>query len=383
MKKIAIIGSGEFQLPLIKVAKEQGYETHVFSWGGNENHADYFYRISIVEKDKILQKCKELYVDGVCSIGSDLANITVGYISREMGLICNSELCVNTTTNKYLMRKALSEKKMPIPQFLYSKGKPLLLKDCNYPVIVKPTDRSGSRGISLVKSNEELDAAIILALEESFSKEILIEEFIDGREFSVESISYKGNHEILQVTEKFTTGAPDFIEKGHICPARISCEEKALIVNTVLKLLSCLNVENGACHTEVKINDNGDVYIIEIGSRMGGDFIGSDLVLYSTGFDFTRAILEQSLGIDYDRDKYILDDIKPMSAIVKFIFNEVDLLQIERIKKNIEVNLIHSHIDMAGINKSINIKSSADRLGHVLITVNAEKQNDILSLIGL
>lgn len=141
---------------------------------------------------------------------------------------------------------------MPIPQFLYSKGKPLLLKDCNYPVIIKPTDRSGSRGISLVKSNKELDAAIILALEESFSKEILIEEFIDGREFSVESISYKGNHEILQVTEKFTTGAPDFIEKGHICPARISCEEKALIVNTVFELLSCLNVENGACHTEVK-----------------------------------------------------------------------------------------------------------------------------------
>tara|TARA_R110001583_G_scaffold38005_2_gene123035 strand:+ start:880 stop:2028 length:1149 start_codon:yes stop_codon:yes gene_type:complete len=382
MKKLAIIGSSEFQLPLIKAAKEQGIETHVFSWGGNEDIPDFFYQISIVEKDDILQKCKDIGIDGICSIGSDLANITVNYIALAMGLVSNSEQCTDYTTNKHLMRNVLKENNIPIPEFVYI-NESIIFEPVYFPIIVKPIDRSGSRGITLVEDNAGIKSAIEFAYAESFSKEILIEQFITGREFSVESISFKGKHEILQITEKFTTGSPDFIEKGHICPARVTEAEKASIFDVVYKLLDAVCLSNGASHTELKINENGDVYIIEIGSRMGGDYIGSDLVLNSTGFDFTKAVLAIALGEDFCKGKYISNHLIPRVTIVKFIFNEQDLNMSEKIIGMEDVSVIHSDLNKELFVNCKLIKSSSDRQGHILLSVCKKSQNETLKNLGL
>ena len=101
MLKIAIIGANEFQEPLILKAKECGYETHVFAWekgAVGKASADYFYPISIVEKEKILEKCKEIGIAGICSIGSDLAVLTVNYIAEKLGLNSNSVYCSRVAT---------------------------------------------------------------------------------------------------------------------------------------------------------------------------------------------------------------------------------------------------------------------------------------------
>ncbi|MBW3526229.1 ATP-grasp domain-containing protein [Shewanella sp. NKUCC05_KAH] len=381
MKKIAIIGSGEFQLPLIRLAKMQGIETHVFSWGGNELIGDYFYKISITEKKTILDKCKIIGIDGICSIGSDLANITVNYIADHLGLVGNSLECTEYTTNKYRMRQRLVKNKIPVPHFTFLNNIESVSIPV-YPVIVKPVDRSGSRGISLVDSVNDLSTAIKLAFEESFSKEILIEEFVTGREFSVESISFNGVHEILQITEKFTTGSPDFIERGHTCPARITAGEQSLINDLVYRTLVAVNMSNGAAHTELKINENGDAYIIEIGSRMGGDYIGSDLVLHSTGFDFTKAVLAISMGESFNLNDYYLEKLNSRVSIVKFIFNENDLNRSRRLFDDNFINVVHSNLMSSSFDSEIKIASSADRLGHILITANLNRQNEILQALG-
>ena len=108
MKKIVIIGANNFQMPLIKKANQLGYETHVFAWADGAigaEFADYFYPISIVEKDEILKKCKEIKPDAVTSVASDLATLTVNYLAEKLGLAGNSLECTNISTNKYEMRK--------------------------------------------------------------------------------------------------------------------------------------------------------------------------------------------------------------------------------------------------------------------------------------
>ena len=329
--KIAIIGANEFQNKLIIKAKEMGIETHVFAWEegavGKEN-SDFFYPISIIEKEKILEICKKIKIDGICSIASDLAMHTVNFVANELNLKGNSLECTELTTNKYKMRERLSKSNLPCPKYiLVNNIEKVNLEDLSFPLIVKPTDRSGSRGIYKVNNESELEPAIKSALEESFSKEILIEEYILGDEYSVESISEKGIHKVLQITKKYTTGAPNFIERGHIEPVEIDDKLYKKIEQVILKSLDILEVSNGASHSEIKILEN-DIKIVEIGARMGGDFIGSDLVKISTGIDY----LELVINIALNRENVITNIAKKNTnkiAVVKFIFNVNYFLSVE------------------------------------------------------
>lgn len=218
MKKIVIIGANDFQKPLIQKAGERGYETHVFAWregATGAEDADYFYEISITEKEEILKKCLEIKPDAVATIGSDLANITVQYLAEKLGLPGNNRECIINSTNKYAMRKAFKEAGLPVPFFqAVQEGESVCPP--SYPVIVKPTDRSGSRAITKVECEEELMPAIEAAISQSFEKKAIVEEYISGAEYSVETISYQGIHYFLQITKKFTTGEPHYIEVGHL-----------------------------------------------------------------------------------------------------------------------------------------------------------------------
>lgn len=298
--KLAIIGASDFQNPLILAAKERGIETHVFAWEAGdigERTADYFYPISITEVDVIARECRRIGVDGVACIGSDLGNITASAVAEQLGLTANSMDCVRRSTNKHLMRATFEACGDPTPRsFAVSVDTDLAALDLDYPVIVKPADRSGSRGITKLLSSEGLTEAVARALDESFAKHALIEEFVEGKEYSVEYISWQGKHHFLAVTEKFTTGAPRFIERGHLEPARITLEQKQALCAVVEHALSSLGVEYGASHSELKITPDGTITIIEIGSRMGGDCIGSHLVKLSCGYDFVNAVIDVALG---------------------------------------------------------------------------------------
>jgi biotin carboxylase len=301
MKKLIIIGANNFQLPLIKKANEMGLETHVFAWeegAVGKDFAHFFYPISITEKETILEKAKLIIPNGIISIGSDLAILTVSYVANELGLVGNSLECTNVSTNKFLMRERLNQNGLPCPRFTNcNEIDKIHATNLHYPVIVKPTDRSGSRGVTKVNLSNELGNAINRAMTESFGKEIIIEEFIEGLEYSVEMISWQGNHHFLQITEKETSGAPYFVEKGQHQPASVSNDIKQRIISIIKKSLSTLGVEYGASHSEIIITKSNDIFITEIGARMGGDYIGSDLVELSTGFDYVKSVINVSMGI--------------------------------------------------------------------------------------
>lgn len=300
MKKLVIIGANNFQLPLIKKAKSLGFETHVFAWeqgAVGKKFADYFYPLSIIEKELILKEAEKIKPAGIISIGSDLASITVNYIADKLELIGNSNECTRVTTNKYAMREALSQNGLPCPKFTKSNDIREITSICgDFPLIVKPTDRSGSRGVTKVSNNKELEQGIARASSESFSSGHIVEQFLTGREYSIEMISWKGEHHFLQITEKETSGEPYFVEKGQHQPADLPSSMKEKIILIVRKSLTCLGVEFGASHSEILIAGNDDINIVEIGARMGGDYIGSHLVELSTGYDFVKNTIAIATG---------------------------------------------------------------------------------------
>ena len=365
MKNLAIVGASYLQMPLIEAAKEMGFITHVFAWAANdvgENAADFFYPISIVELDDILDKCREIGVCGICSIASDLAAITVNYVADKLGLVGNSMEATYKSTNKHLMRKAFEENGDPSPRsILVDNNTKLDDLDLKYPVIVKPTDRSGSRGIYKLDNKNQLEKAVYLAINEGFEKKALIEEYAKGQEYSVEGISFKGDHHILAVTMKYTTGAPHFIETGHLQPAPIDKQTYEKIEKIVKHALDSLGIKNGASHSEIKIDEDGTIKIIEIGGRMGGDCIGSDLVWYSTGIDYVKAVIQIACGEEPDLTKKAAGF--PVS--VHYIFNEDDLEKMLDIKnKNPETFIKTVYLREDLLNKATN---SSDRAGCYII----------------
>ena len=339
-KKICIIGASYLQLPLIQKAKAMGIETHVFAWATNdvgEKEADYFYPISIVEKERILEKCIEIGIDGICSIASDLAMLTVNYIGNKMKLCCNSMHSTQISTNKHLMRQAFEKNGDPCPKsMLVDFNTNLDVHDLNFPIIIKPTDRSGSRGICKLNSFVGLTEAINNAIRESFEKKALVEEYVDGEEYSVESISFEGKHYCLAITKKYTTGEPHFIETGHLEPAPLEEKRISEIKKVIFHALNSLEIKYGASHSEIKIDDRNNIKIIEIGGRMGGDCIGSDLVYYSTGIDYVKNVILVCLGEKPELNK----EIEPFAVRSVFMFAQDDFDELNRIKKENPEKLI-------------------------------------------
>lgn len=363
-KKLVIIGANDFQTQLIKKAKELGYETHVFAWEDGaigKTIADYFYPISIVNKDEILGYCKKIKPAGVCSIASEVANITVNYLAKHLGLVCNSEKCVLLSTNKHEMRKAFAENNDPSPKSILVDAKSDLQKiDIDFPVLVKPTDRSGSRGITKVLKFEDLQQAVSFACNESFEKKALVEEFVEGKEYSVEYISYQGKHTFLALTKKFTTGAPHYIEYAHKQPAVVDNIVLKQIKTIIPKALDSLKIEYGASHSEIKIDKSGNIKIIEIGSRMGGDCIGSDLVPLSTGYDFMKMVIDIAVGYqpDFIHTKHYVN------SFIRFIFTKNDIDIIKKFKSNTDYIMIREVILLSEFQS--NVTDSSDRYGYCI-----------------
>ena len=325
-------------------------------------------KVSIIEKEKILEKCKEIKPDAITSVASDLATLTVNYLAEKLGLAGNSLECTKISTNKYEMRKAFQKYGVSVPKFFEISDVNDLskIKEMKTPIIIKPTDRSGSRSITKIEDlsdEEKLKTAIRDAIEVSFEKKAIVEEYIDGDEFSAEGITYNGEHTILTITRKQTTGAPHFIETGHTEPAGLSNEMQEKVKKEVIAGLNSLKIENSASHAEFKITPEGKVKIIEFGARMGGDCIGSDLVQISTGYDFLKMVIDVALGNKPDFTKVT----NPKQAVIKFIFTKSDVDELEKIKKEHPEYIYYiSPIDEINSHKIID---SSTRYGYYILAI--------------
>jgi hypothetical protein len=216
---------------------------------------------------------------------TELGLLPAALLAEAMNLATVPVAAVLRTRNKFFMRCALRGK-MEQPEFgLVQMSNP---KDLPYPVIVKPLDSSGSRGIAYVDGPAAFEKYV------SQGTPCLWERYVEGPEFSVEAVTRDGCHQILGITEKITTGSPHFVEIGHRVPAQLSTRATREITETICRCLDLLGVDKGASHTEVKYA-NSQVMIIETHTRAGGDRIPLLTKLVS-GYDQYELAVCTSLG---------------------------------------------------------------------------------------
>jgi biotin carboxylase len=296
-KRIAVLGANLPLLNFYKRAKKLGFEIHAFAWEDGavcKPIADFFYPISFTNVDEIVKVCQEKNIQGVTSFSLESALPFVYEICKKMGWQVPSQKCQFLSLNKLTMRNAFLQNEVSVPHFIETKDRGVAIDF--FPVIVKPIDSGGSRGVTKVDDQTTLTAAIDRAKAYSPSNQVLVEQFIDGEEYSVEAMSYNGVHHIVAITEKVTTGSPFFVELAHFQPADLTPQRTAVVKRLTIEALNALDYMEGPSHTEVKFDQSGLCYVIEVGLRLGGDFITSDLVRLSSGYDMVQASVELACG---------------------------------------------------------------------------------------
>ena len=250
-------------------------------------------------------------------------------------------------------------------------------KELFFPVICKPRDNSGSRGVKLCRDEKELQECIDEALDNSKLDTVLVEEFIEGREFSIEALHYEGKSEVIQFTEKKTTEFPYNVELGHKQPANLTDDERQQIRDIISRIAVCMHFENCPSHTELKINDRG-MFVIETSPRLGGDYITSTLTPLSTGINLEDQLLHIALGEKVDT---VTGRVDKASAVCFFSLPEGKVTAIdEQISEVPSWPHVHSFGLKLKVGDRVNkITSSLNRYGQFIVIGNSRAEVDELT----
>lgn len=364
-KKIMIIGAGEMQTPVIQKAINLGL--YVITVDGNikapgNKYANLALEIDTNDIIKILEASQNHQIDGILTT-SDYPVRVVAYVCQQMGLKGLSLEAAVRSTNKFELRKCLNEKGIISPLFQKLSRIDDLEKinsDFKYPLIIKPVDSSASRGVRKVDSLSELKIGYTEAAKYSQSGEVILEEYLEGPEYSVESLSQNGKVTIIAITEKKTNGDLEkyFVEDRHTIPANISNSHQEDIIKMVSVAVEAIGLDNCAAHTELKLTEKGPI-IIEIGARLGGDFITSDIVPLATGVDMLKNVISISLGININIEK-----TKNVFAGIQFI-NSENYQSAKQHLENIKTKNGFVRYELKDF-KNIALKNSMDRLGYFI-----------------
>lgn len=309
MKRLLVLAAGILQVPVIKKAKDMGI--YVIAADGDPEavglkYADKAIVVNITSEEDVLRVAREERIDGVIHPCSEVSMNVMGRLNDELGLSGITREQAIRATNKHLMREAFEMGGAPSPKSILTENSEdawkHLQNDFSTDGILKPSRNSGSRGIA--KVSRDMDKADFvkaydIALNESRDQSVLIEQFIEGPEFSIEIIVWNGNVNVLTVTDKKTTGAPHFVELGHNQPSCFSAADVETLKTAAVAGVKALGVNNCACHAEAKMMD-GKAYLMEIGARLGGDFISTELTHLSTGVDMVAAAINVALGVEPD-----------------------------------------------------------------------------------
>lgn len=303
MKSILIIGAGFLQAFVIKKAKDLGYRTLAIDKNpcavGFEI-ADECSAVDIVDLDACLAYARAHRVDGVMTAATDYGVLSASYIAKTMGLPGLDFETAKIIKNKYLVRDILYSKTgQGISQYFEVNDLDhLSVKrgSIEFPVIVKPCDGSGSKGVNKAGNFNELMIAVGTALNASRIHKGLVEKFISGKEFGVESIVLNGEVHVLGIMGKHMTDPPDYAELGHFMPSRLGMEAK--VKDIVRRSIQALGINYGAVNMDVLITNEGEAFIVDIGARMGGNLIGSHIIPIGTGIDYMEALIRSAVGDD-------------------------------------------------------------------------------------
>ena len=307
MKKLLIIGAGFLQDFVICKAKSMGYE--ILAVDANPNavgfaHADKYKAINIVDERSCLEYAKNEKIDGVLTAATEYGVLTASYIAREMGLPGLDYDVARLIKNKYRVRKCLYENQVddmsPVYEVNADTDVTGLARNIVFPVVVKPLDGSGSRGVSRVDEAEEFENACRIAMATSITHRATIEPFIFGKEYGSESIVVDGTVHVLGIMRKWMTMPPYYAELGHGLPTDLPPEIEDRARRCVERAIKALGINFGSVNMDMIITEDGRVHIIDVGARMGGNLIGSHIIPMGTGVDYVENMIRAHLGEPID-----------------------------------------------------------------------------------
>lgn len=374
MKKIMILGASILQLPAIQKAKEMGIRLIAVDMNpeaiGFKESGIIKEVISTIDTEKILEIARKHKIDGIMTLASDMPMRSVAVVAKEMGLIGITEQTALNATNKAVMRRCLKNHNVPVPEFYkvstveeYLKAVQIL-REKGFKCIVKPADNSGSRGIDLLEDYSETSIRKAYEYSRQYSRggDVVVEEYMEGPEVSVETLSVNGECHVIQITDKLTTGAPYFVEMGHNEPSMLPDDVKKAIAEVASSAVKAIGIEDGPSHTEIKVTKEGPK-IVELGARLGGDNITTHLVPLSTGVNMVECCIQIALGETPD-----LTPKFAKGAAIRYLKSDVGEIQkitgidvAENMPGVKQVSIVHGVGD-----KAVEIKSSVDRVGFVI-----------------
>lgn len=320
---IMILGGSPLQKDLLRNAKRR-YNVVVVD--GNpgcalSHESDEFVHLDFSDTERLhelaLAKCPSM----ILTMASEPGNLAAAIVSARLGLRYNPVEVVYSTINKLKMKECLIAANIKTAEYMTAEAgeREIELKDgFSFPLVVKPSQSSAGRGVKLVNSSLDLRNAVVEAQTISADGRVLIEQFIAGHQFSVETISSEGKHHILGVTQEYFGLPPFFAETQQMFPANIDPVKESTIREFILNTLNAFKIRYGACHIELRIASNGDLYIIEIASRIGG--WRSELISSAFGIEYTNLLLQS-----HECSPLLLKRSKNKFCIVKMIFGKVDL----------------------------------------------------------
>ena len=325
MKRLLILGAPVFQIPVIEKAHEMGLYVGVVDLNKDApaiNYADEYFCASIKNYNEVIKIAEIFRPNGIMSGACDTSVVTVAQLCNVLGLPGHSIEAAINSTDKLKMLQAFSENNVNHPKFQVISREEINTAEISvgFPAVSKPVDSSGSRGISFIENEKTVIAALLNSADSSQSGNVLVEEYMEGPEVSVELLVIDGTPYVLQRTAKTTTGAPHFIEIGHCQPSTLDKNIQEEIRAIAKQAVLAVGLVNSVAHVEVKVTSEG-VKMVELGARLGGDCISSYLIDNSIlGIDMTKAAIKIALGEKNDISQYCFSGD---SSVVKFILDEV------------------------------------------------------------
>lgn len=310
MKKLMILGGARYALPVIEAAHKLGIYVITCDYLPDNiahKYSDEYCNISIIDKEATLDAAQKLQIDGIMSFACDPGVVTAAYVADKMGLPNvgpYESVCI--LQNKGKFRKFLTDNNFTVPMAKSYKNIDEALKDAgifNWPVIVKPTDSAGSKGVTRVDSIDDLKTSIEYALSFSHSDEFIIEDFITQKGYSSDSDSFSINGELKFVSfdcQRFDKDAENpYTPAAYSWPSSISNKHQDELKSEIQRLIKLLGMKTAVYNIETRESTDGKAYIMEMSPRGGGNRL-SECLRYATGVDMITNMVKYSVGLPID-----------------------------------------------------------------------------------
>ncbi len=309
MKKILLLGGSAQQVIAIETAKRLGYYTVLCDYlpdNPGQNHADKFYMVSTTEKEEVLKIAMNECVDGVLAYASDPAAPTAAYVAEKMGLPTSPYASVEILCNKDRFRRFLRSHGLNAPISCGYEGKEEAKADIgkyNFPIIIKPVDSSGSKGITVLHNPDNLDKAMEFAFQFSRSHRIIIEEFIEKKHpYLIGGDIFVENGKIVLwglLNCHRDNNVNPLVPVGKSFPLELSNKDIENVKLTLQTLVDKLHIKSCGMNVELVVDENGKVWLIDVGPRNGGNMI-PDLLGMIFNVDVVEMAIKSAMGESVD-----------------------------------------------------------------------------------